>query len=133
MTDVVSELRLVLTVGDFDRAVAFYRDALGLVQEADWSSPDGRVTVLSAGRATIEIVDANQADYIDRVEVGRRVAGPVRVALHVADSGAVAQKLHEAGAEILAPATLTPWNDLNARVNPPDGVQLTLFTPGRGD
>jgi catechol-2,3-dioxygenase len=31
------EFRVVLTVPDFDEAVAFYRDALGLEQLADWS------------------------------------------------------------------------------------------------
>ena len=50
----VSELRVALTVADFDQAVAFYRDALGLEQVADWSSPDGRVVLLEAGRATLE-------------------------------------------------------------------------------
>jgi lactoylglutathione lyase len=33
MTD-VTELRVALTVADFDEAVAFYRDALGLEQLA---------------------------------------------------------------------------------------------------
>jgi catechol 2,3-dioxygenase-like lactoylglutathione lyase family enzyme len=37
----VTELRVALTVADFDAAVAFYRDALGLVQSADWSSDEG--------------------------------------------------------------------------------------------
>jgi len=46
----VTEFRVALTVGDFDRAVAFYRDALGLEQIADWSSAAGRVVVLEAGR-----------------------------------------------------------------------------------
>jgi lactoylglutathione lyase len=37
----VTELRVALTVSDFDQAVAFYRDALGLAQLADWSSESG--------------------------------------------------------------------------------------------
>ena len=57
----VTELRVALTVPDFDRAVAFYRDALGLEQEADWSDDDGRVILLSAGRATLELFDEAQA------------------------------------------------------------------------
>ena len=61
----VTELRVALTVPDFDQAVAFYRDALGLDQIADWSSATGRQT---------------------------------------------------------------PWGDRNARVQAPDGMQLTLFT-----
>jgi hypothetical protein len=38
----VTELRVALTVVDFDEGVAFYRDALGLEQVADWSGDDGR-------------------------------------------------------------------------------------------
>src|SRR5262249_61630402 len=45
----VTELRVALTVEDFDGAVAFYRDALGLEQIADWSTATGRVVVLEAG------------------------------------------------------------------------------------
>jgi catechol 2,3-dioxygenase-like lactoylglutathione lyase family enzyme len=37
----VTELRVALTVPDFDEALAFYRDALGLEQIADWSSDAG--------------------------------------------------------------------------------------------
>ena len=55
--DEVTELRVALTVPDFDEAVAFYRDALGLEQVADWSGEDGRVILLSAGKASIELFD----------------------------------------------------------------------------
>ena len=53
----VKELRVALTVKDFGQALAFYRDALGLEQLADWSSESGRVVVLDAGRATLELFD----------------------------------------------------------------------------
>ena len=68
----VAELRVALTVEDLDAAVALYRDALGLEQLADWTSENGRVIVLSAGRATLELFDEAQAAYVDSVEVGRR-------------------------------------------------------------
>ncbi|TDD70516.1 VOC family protein [Jiangella aurantiaca] len=124
----VRELRLVVTVPDHDEAVRFYRDVLGLPELADFSSPDGRVILLGAGRATIEIVDQSQAEFIDRVEVGRRVAGHVRVALEVDDSTATTRRLADGGAEVLAEPTRTPWNSLNARLDAPGGLQLTLFT-----
>ena len=124
----VTELRVALTVEDFDRAVAFYRDALGLEQIADWSSATGRVVVLEAGRATLELFDAAQAESVDAIEAGRRVSGPVRLALRVADSGDMAERLVAAGAERAAPPVITPWGDRNARVQAPDGMQLTLFT-----
>jgi lactoylglutathione lyase len=122
------ELRLVLTVEDFDGALGFYRDALGLEQIADWSSDDGRVVLLAGGRATLELFDEAQAAYVDGIEAGRRVAGPVRLALEVPDSEVAARRLVEAGAEQVAAPVTTPWGDRNARVRAPDGMQLTLFS-----
>ncbi len=124
----VTELRVALTVSDFEGTLAFYRDALGLEQIADWSSDDGRVVVLDAGRATLELLDEAQAETVDRIEVGRRVSGTVRLALEVSDSESTARRLVAAGAEEIAPAVTTPWGDRNARVRTPDGMQLTLFT-----
>ena len=121
-------MRVALTVSDFDQALRFYRDALGLEQIADWSSDDGCVVVLEAGRATLELLDEAQAEYVDRIEAGRRVAGPVRLALEVTDSDEAATRLVAAGADQVAPAVTTPWGDRNARVRAPDGMQLTLFT-----
>jgi catechol 2,3-dioxygenase-like lactoylglutathione lyase family enzyme len=117
-----------LTVEDFDRALAFYRDALGLEEFDAWEAQAGRVVILDAGRATIELVDEMQAQEIDRIEVGTRVAGPVRLALEVADSAATADRLAEAGGELIAGPVVTPWRDRNVRMQAPDGMQLTLFT-----
>lgn len=118
---------MALTVDDFDAAVAFYRDALGLEQLADWTSDDGRVVLLEGGRATLELFDERQAAYVDGIEAGRRVSGPVRLAVQVPDAEAAARRLVEAGAEAVAPPVETPWGDRNARVRAPDGMQLTLF------
>jgi methylmalonyl-CoA/ethylmalonyl-CoA epimerase len=125
----VTELRVTLTVADFGAALAFYRDAVGLQQLADWSSESGRVVVLSAGRATLELFDEAQAELVDAIEAGRRVSGTVRLALEVANSEETARQLITAGATAVAPALTTPWGDRNARVRTPDGMQLTLFTP----
>lgn len=125
----VRELRVALTVDDYAEAIAFYRDALGLPVRLAWDSPEGQGSILEAGAATLEIISADQAELIDRVEAGRRVAGPVRLALEVEDSGRTAEELAAAGADLVAPATVTPWGDRNARVRAPDGMQLTLFTP----
>ena len=124
----VTELRVVLTVPDFDRAVAFYRDALGLEQEADWSDDGGRVILLSAGRATLELFDEAQAAKVDAIEAGRRVSGPVRLAVSVSDTERAAARLAEGGAVRVAPSVVPPWGGLNARLRAPDGMQLTLFS-----
>jgi len=125
----VTELRVALTVKDFDQALTFYRDTLGLEQLADWSSETGRVVVLGAGQATLELLDHAQAETVDAIEAGRRIAGTVRLAMNVADSQEIAQRLVAAGAVQVAPPVMTPWGDRNARVQTPEGVQLTLFTP----
>jgi lactoylglutathione lyase len=124
----VREMRLVVTATDYAEAVRFYRDVLGLPERASYSSPDGQVVILEAGRATLEIADPAQAEFIDRVEVGRRVAGHIRVAFQVANSAETAGLLAANGATLIADATLTPWQDLNARLEAPGGLQLTLFS-----
>ncbi|HEV7206547.1 MAG TPA: VOC family protein [Jatrophihabitans sp.] len=124
----VRELRLVITVDDYEQALVFYRDVLGLAEQAAYEAPNGgRVTLLDAGRATLELADVAQAGYIDEVEVGRRVAGPVRVAFEVTDATGATRRLAAGGAAVIAEPTVTPWNSLNARLTAPDGTQLTLF------
>ncbi|HEV8461344.1 MAG TPA: VOC family protein [Gaiellaceae bacterium] len=125
----VKELRIALTVENFDEALAFYRDTLGLEQLEIWEAPGSRAVLLSAGRATLELFDEGQAAMVDEIEVGRRVAGTVRFALEVEDSAATADVLESAGAVRLGGPVETPWHDLNVRLAAPDGMQLTLFTP----
>jgi predicted enzyme related to lactoylglutathione lyase len=123
----VRELRVVVTAPDYDAALRFYRDVLGLPERAAFSSPGGRVTILEAGRATLELADAPHAAYIDEVEVGRRVAGHIRIAFEVDDAVAATEVLAAAGADVVAEPVRTPWGSLNARLEAPAGLQLTLF------
>jgi len=124
----VTELRLVVTATDYDEAIRFYRDVLGLPERASFASPDGRVAILEAGRATLEITDPGHAAFIDEVEVGRRVAGHIRIAFEVGDTTAATRTLEAAGATVIAEPRLTPWQTLNARLEGPAGLQLTLFS-----
>ena len=124
----VRELRLVVTAPDYDEALRFYRDVLGLPERAAYASPGGRVTILEAGRATLGLADPPHAAYIDDVEVGRRVAGPIRVAFEVDDTAAATSRLAEAGAAVIAEPVQTPWQSLNSRLEGPAGLQLTLFS-----
>ncbi|MEU7824874.1 VOC family protein [Catellatospora sp. NPDC049133] len=123
----VRELRLVVTAPDYDEALRFYRDVLGMGELGAFSSPGGRVTILDAGRATLELADPPHAAYVDEVEVGRRVAGHIRVALQVDDATAVTAVLAGNGAQVIAEPVRTPWDSLNARLEGPAGLQLTIF------
>ena len=59
--------------------------------------------------------------------MGRQVSGHIRVAFEVSDVTGATAALADAGAEVLAPPTETPWRSLNARLEAPAGLQLTLF------
>jgi len=123
----VRELRLVVTAPDYGEALVFYRDVLGLPVKAVFRSPDGHVTLLDAGRATLELMDDANARYVDEVEVGRRVAAHIRIAFEVDDAAGATAAAEAGGARVIAAPTRTPWNSLNARLEAPGGLQLTLF------
>lgn len=132
--DKVLQMRLVVEAPDYDSAVAFYRDVLGLTEELALAGPDGaHVTILDAGRATLEIVNPAQKAYIDRVEVGRPVAPRMRVAFEVTDTAGTTSALVDAGAELIAEPTRTPWRSLNARLAAPAGLQITVFQEPDGE
>lgn len=125
----VHELRVAVTVDDYAAALAFYRDALGLPVISSWDNEGGSGVLLDAGRGVLELLSADQAAYVDEIETGRGPArAGIRLALKVDDSTAVAARLVDAGAEALGAPVETPWGHRNARLQAPEGTQLTLFT-----
>ena len=124
----VLQLRLVVAVEDFDAAVAFYRDVLGLPEQAAFEGEgDARVVILEAGRATLELANPAQRAMIDRVEVGRDVSPTFRVAFEVTDAEGVTRQLVAGGATLVAGPVETPWRSSNARLDAPGGMQITVF------
>jgi catechol 2,3-dioxygenase-like lactoylglutathione lyase family enzyme len=88
---------------DFDEAVRFYRDVLGLSEEFSVESEgDARVMALRTGRATLEIVNPAQQRLIDKLKVGREVSRSIRVAFEVTDASMGTDRLVAAGAELIA-------------------------------
>ncbi len=131
-TTAVRQLRLVVHAEDLDAALAFYRDALGMTPELDLTTPtaagnDARVVVLDAGRATLELISTAQRTLIDELEVGAEASREIRVALEVDDARTSYDAATAAGADVVAPPTRTPWGSLNARLEGPAGLQLTVF------
>jgi predicted enzyme related to lactoylglutathione lyase len=124
----VKQLRLVVEADDFEEAVGFFRDALGLTTEFFVESEgDALVIALQVGRATLELVNPAQRRLIDDLEVGRDVSRSIRVAFEVSNVAAVTDRLVAAGADLIAPPTETPWGSLNSRLEAPVGLQITLF------
>jgi catechol 2,3-dioxygenase-like lactoylglutathione lyase family enzyme len=98
----VLQLRVVVEADDFEEALRFYRDSVGLPEQAAFQGDGGaRVVILDAGRATLELVNAAQRQMIDRIEVGRDASPRIRLAFEVADSTAVTAHLVESGATLL--------------------------------
>jgi methylmalonyl-CoA/ethylmalonyl-CoA epimerase len=122
----ISELRIALTVDDYEKAVAFYRDGLGLEPGDIWSG-SGRAQVFAGGKAMLEIFDQDYAKYVDETEVGERLSGPYRFAIQVADIKAAVERAVAHGGKLIHEPVETPWKDRNARVQAPDGMQITLF------
>lgn len=125
----VRQLRVVLNTDDLPAALAFYRDALGLREEAASSGPDdARVVVLDAGRATLELANPAQSAFIADVETGGAASTPVRLAFEVDDAPTATVALTDAGGRLVGAPVRTPWESLNARVADPEGLHVTVFT-----
>jgi predicted enzyme related to lactoylglutathione lyase len=122
----VFELRVVITAEDYDKLVAFYRDGLGL-EPGDMWSEHGRGQVLRAGHATVEILDTEHSQHVDTIEVGEQISGQIRFAFQVPDIRVAIDNALKYGARLVHEPILTPWGDLNARIESPDGLQITLY------
>ena len=121
-------MRLVVQAADYEEAVRFYRDTLGMPELESYSGHGGaEVMILDAGLATLELANDAQIEFIDEVEVGERVSPHLRLALEVADSRSVTRLAVDAGARLIAQPVETPWRSLNSRLEGPAGLQLTLF------
>jgi catechol 2,3-dioxygenase-like lactoylglutathione lyase family enzyme len=124
----VLQLRVIVEAEDFDAALAFYRDTLGLPEQAAFEGDgDARVSILDAGRATLEISNPAQKEMIDRVETGQRQGPGIRLAFEVSDGRGVTARLAAAGATVVGEPRETPWRSLNSRLDAPAGLQITVF------
>ena len=123
----ILELRVALTVSDYELSIKFYCDGLGIEPAAIWNNGQGRALVLNMGNAALEIFDETQAETIDQIEAEQRISGQIRFALQVPDVKAAMERLLAHGATLIHPPIITPWGDYNVRLQDPDGMQITLF------
>ncbi|MDQ3510048.1 MAG: VOC family protein [Actinomycetota bacterium] len=126
----IKELRVAITADDFDAARRFYGEGLGLPVADEWSGESGNGVIFSAPDTTVEILDRRQSEFVDEVEAKGHASGHVRLAVEAGDVGETAAALRDAGARMVGgTAVETPWGDMNARLETPDGLQITLFHP----
>ena len=131
-----------IVVSDMARALAFYRDLLGLevVRTMDESGEyldsllglsQARVTTvkLSAGGGVtlIELLEFQSPVAVRRGETGPATLGPTHVALTVDDLAAVHAALTARGIRFIAPPQRSPDGRVNvAFCHDPDGTLLEL-------
>jgi len=127
MLEPAGELRIALTVENYEKSLSFYRNVLGLPLIQEWPSEEGRGALLSLKNATLEILDEAHAAWVDKMEAGKRLSGQVRLAAQFQDLAAAMQAAKAAGARLVRGPIETPWKDLNARLVGPDGIQMTFF------
>ena len=120
------QLRVSLTVADFETLRGFYRDVVGLEEAQVWEE-HGHGVIFDVGRATLELLDEEHTAHVDEIEAGQPTGGRIRLAIQVPDTAEAAERLQRGGADVGEPR-ITPWGDLNARARPPEGPQLTLFS-----
>jgi catechol 2,3-dioxygenase-like lactoylglutathione lyase family enzyme len=129
----VLQLRVALTSRNYERLLRFYCAGLGLEPAQVWTQDGGHGLMLDLGQGTLELFDEAYAGYVDGLEAGGRISGPVRLALQVPDLDAALKRLVAHGAMVVHPPVRAPWGGYNARVQDPDGLQVTLFQSGSVD
>ena len=124
----VKELRIILTVDNLDEIIQFYRDVAGFQVSKEWrDEATGNGIILEAGKASLELIDKKDAASIDEIEVGKRIAGSVRLALNIGENiEEASEKFIAGGAIALADIKQAPWSKVR-RLEDPSGMQFTLF------
>jgi catechol 2,3-dioxygenase-like lactoylglutathione lyase family enzyme len=122
----ISLARCFLQVNDPDRALEFYRDALGLDVRNDVAKESLRwITVGAPGQPDVELVLTNflNGSPADTETMAALVAkGAMNgVHFHAADLDATFARLRDAGAEIVQEPADQPWGVRDGAVRDPSG------------
>jgi catechol 2,3-dioxygenase-like lactoylglutathione lyase family enzyme len=121
-------------VHDPDRALAFYRDTLGLELRNDVAKGDFRwITVGAASQPGVSIVLTNylNGSPADQEAVAGLVAkGALNgVHFHSDDLDADFERVREAGAEVVEEPTEQPWGTRDFAVRDPSGNLVRIDQP----
>ena len=123
-----------IQVNDPDRALAFYRDALGLELRNDVARGDFRwITVGSSAQPGVSIVITNylhgSPDDGDAIAALVAKGAMNGVHFHADDLDAAFEKLSAAGAEIVQEPTEQPWGTRDFAVRDPSGNMVRIDQP----
>ena len=115
------EFRFVFYTGDFDAAVAFYQNGLGLKAFEQWHrAPDDRGVIFRAASGMIEILCS--------AEHRGAPPGGAWLLIEVEDVNEFYQQLCNKGVPIKEELLNTPWGHRRFIVSDPDGNDLSFFS-----
>jgi catechol 2,3-dioxygenase-like lactoylglutathione lyase family enzyme len=120
-------LRTVLpsfTVRDLGKSIAFYRDALGFLEDERWEENGVLVGImLRAGTCQLGLSQDDFAKGRDRAK-----GGGVRISLEtLQDIDAVAARAKGAGAQLTEEPGDRAWGVRSFSIDDPDGYHLTIY------
>ena len=118
----VQQVRVVLRVRDVERAVRFYRDALGLRLAERWDHPSAPGAIFDTGRGQIEVYATNNG-----ADAPAAVAPTIM--LITADADREHARLLSVGVRPLWGPATTAWGTRQLAVQDPDGTTLVLCSP----
>ncbi|MFD1715226.1 VOC family protein [Amnibacterium flavum] len=125
----ISELRLVIECEDWDSALAFYRDALGLRQIQGYQGDTDAQMILDVGRATIELVHPELPSTSSPTDLTAPPVPKTRLAFRTSRAQSVVKRLEGQGASRVEGPRLTTSDTLSVRLIAPDNMPITVFRP----
>lgn len=128
----------MIRVGDLERSLAFYRDALGLQELRREEFPEAKFTLVFLGfgdERTHTVIELTHNHGVSRYDHGTAFG---HIAFTVADIHAAAARLEQMGVRVLRPpgpmahAATNGRRDVIAFIEDPDGYRIELIeTPHR--
>ena len=121
----------ILAVSDFERSVAFYRDAIGFEVEALYDDPPYATLTLAGARLSLA-EQGHPADDRPGVELrapADRSRQNVVLVVEVEDAGAEHERLGGLGVEFLADPYEPPWGGCRFFCVDPDGYLVEIEQP----
>lgn len=117
------QFRVVYFPQNYEAAVAFYRDGLGLPVDHEWDFGGGdRGIVFIAGGGMVELIGLMPGqDYVKPQGIG--------LLIQVDDADRWFKLAGERALNVVQEPTTFPWGQRIVRLADPDGIVVSLFAP----
>lgn len=117
------QFRVVYSPQDYEAAVAFYRDGLGLPVDHEWDFGGGdRGIVFIAGGGMVELIGLMPGqEYVKPQGIG--------LLIQVDDADRWFKLAGERALNVVQEPTTYPWGQRIVRLADPDGIVVSLFAP----